>query len=303
MKVLFLPFAKQEGANPYSASSRLRAEWVAKYWDEATYWDGKSNPADWNIIIFQKFYQLDYQRELARNLKELGKFIAFDLCDAEWEHPGRDQALREMIEIADLVTASTWWLSEEIYKRYGKCVHHIPDRQDLSFFSETKRHSQGEHPTIIWYGNRNTLPYVEHYREALTELTKEYPVWMKFIYDVEDSKIEPELANTNLLCIEWTLEGINRQILSGDVVFCPHDLTTDTGRAKSDNKVTNSWALKMPVVSHGTNEQILQQFRRLFDSAELRQEIGEMGRGIVERYYDVQQSVRDWKELLGGVSK
>jgi len=59
----------------------------------------------------------------------------------------------------------------------------------------------------------------------------------------------------------------------------------------------------MPVVSHGTDEQILQQFRRLFDSAELRQEIGEMGRGIVERYYDVQQSVRDWKELLGGVSK
>jgi hypothetical protein len=297
-KVLFLPFAKQEGMNPFSASSRLRAQWVVKYWNEADYWDGEIDPFSYETIIFQKFYQMPYQREMARKLKEAGKRIILDNCDAEWVVSGdRDRALLEMSKIVDFTVCSTWWLTNATILRYPTVAYFIPDRQDLEFFPRVKKHKPTKNPIIVWYGNQNTLAYLNKKKHILEELGKNYPNLIVKV--IMEKGFNFTLENVAVEMYEWNINTVNDEILDGDVVFNPHG-TDEISLAKSDNKTTNAWALGLPVVSNGSDKVMVEHFKRLLDNHKLRQEIGKKARAVVEKFYDVRTSVTQWKELLEG---
>lgn len=293
-RVLFLPFAEQTKALKFSASSRVRARWVTKYWEKADYWDGKTDPVEWDVIIFQKFFQHDYQVEMAKTLKAMGKKIIFDICDAEWDNPNRHAKLVAMTKIADFTICSTFWLAEEMTKRYKANTYFIPDRQDLSLFPKVKTHREKKKPMIVWYGNQNTIQYVEQRRKVLETLGNYYDLTIRLILE---EGFTLDLKNVTVDKQEWKLDTMNDLILEGDIVFNPHG-TNSISLAKSDNKTTHAWALQMPVVTHGTDGHMMDQFMSYLNDYKLRQSVGNQGRKIVERYFNIIISVNEWKVLL-----
>lgn len=306
MNVLFLPFREtwetdeQKETIRYSASSRYRCDWVARYMPHADVWEKRSTtdtiPDNYDCYIFQKTITPFFLRE-ARRLKEAGKILIFDLCDAEWSRPERADALETIIRTVDYVTCSSEYIRTYVAKTYRKPVRFIPDRMDLFEFSHVKHHEKGS-ARVAWFGNRNTIASLSMINDALYEAQKRIPFTLVLISDRFDGyrpieTFEPALRPV-LEKIPWTIDGANEAILSCDVVVNPHDTTTDIGKAKSDNKTTTAWALGLPVVSHGNTHRMATLLSHYLTDPDSRNRVGAIGRARVEQLFDVRISALEF---------
>lgn len=302
MKALFVPFREtwqneeQRQTILNSASSRYRCDWVSKYWPRATVWkkfeaDERVHEAS-DIYIFQKTLLPSFIEDMER-LHAMGKTIIFDLCDAEWD--GHEDLLRRALVSVDYCTTSTEYIRQHLVKTYRKKTQLIVDRMDLDEFPKVKDHKDSTLPRVVWFGNRNTIHALSLMHEALYEAYRQIPFTLVLISDQFDAYQQPTGMEIPTEKIIWTLEGANDAILSGDVVVNPHNLDSEKGRAKSDNKTITSWALGMPVVSHGSQHRMASLLVTYLRSRALRSSVGIVGRSMVRQLYDVRLSALEFE--------
>ncbi len=302
MKVLFLPFSetweneKQRVLVQNSASSRFRCEWVARYWPEASIWHNGIPFYNYDAYVFQKAYTLKFL-EIAQTVKDDGKIIIFDVCDAGWDISTRD-LFERMMKLADYVTCSSEYIRQYVVRTYRKPVYFIPDRVDLREFPTIKAHSDEGTRRVIWFGNRNTIPYLIAMNDVLFLANKKTPFTLVLLSDTFDgyTPIGPE--GPEIEKVVWSREKANDTILSCDMTLNPHDFDIETGRAKSDNKTITAWALGLPVVSHGNTHRIESLLCAYLRSASLRNDVGSIGRRMVEQLYDVRTSVLEYQYVI-----
>lgn len=129
---------------------------ASRGWDSSllrrTGWLGRAD-----VVVFQKAYEPEHLR-LARRLQRQGARVVLDVCDNHFDHPADDavladraRRLREMVAIADLVTASTPALASLV--PHGR-VHVVDDLIEQPGAVRTPAIPPREGlPVVAWFGN------------------------------------------------------------------------------------------------------------------------------------------------------
>jgi len=254
-------------------STRIRADWLIKYWDKAErYVQGKK----YETIIFQKVYYPEFAK-LFDGLKIL------DICDGDF----LDWAcrLRETIEEMDGIICSTEVLVKVVKQMTDKPVIMIPDRLDLDFHKQKKNH-QGKAEKVVWFGyahNQKTietvLPFLEKHKMELIIISNK-----PFVLPVQ------YIGKIKLTNYPWSVLTVNEDIIKGDIVINP-TFKYGNWQFKSNNKTITSWALGMPVAD--TPEDL----ERFLNAEERKKEAVKRIKEIKDKY-QVQRSVKEYKEFI-----
>lgn len=306
MRVLFVPFREtwedenQRKMLEYSASSRFRCDWIAKHLEYSEVWKKKNasdsiNPLEYDVYIFQKTLTPPFIR-MMNEVKNSNNRIIFDLCDAEWEK-GNSDRLREAVRMADVVTVSSFYLQQKMRELYGKPAELIVDRLDLEEHPSAKVHS-GIGERVVWFGNRNTIKYIELMKDALEEAYKKMPFTLEVISDQFEKMPKVSMP---VIYTTWNIKTVNDIIKKNDVAINPH-AEDSVGSAKSDNKTITAWALGLPVVSHGKQHHMACVLSAWLQSPEKRNEASRIGRSLVEQLYDIKQSALEYDEIIRRLS-
>jgi hypothetical protein len=220
-------------------STRIRAEWVMKYWPESIgtveeFVQGK----EYDFVVYQKVYWTEHAKEY-KGIKIL------DLCDADWydwQYP-----IVEMIQYMDAITTSTQMLKEAVEKmvrglhQQGYIDREIPvtwidDRMDPDFHKERKKFHDDEIRRAVWMGYSHNLKVLDAVMPSLKARDIELTVISNGMHARADKHIP------------WTLETVNQDMIdNADVLLNPR-LTWGKWKYKSDNKTVTGWALGIPVV-------------------------------------------------------
>lgn len=275
MKVGIYTFSKFEGRKSgTTGSSKIRGDWVAKYWPEAEIF---VPGVKYDAVIYQKAYHFEHA-EAFKGVKIL------DMCDPDWMHWG--YRIKQMIEACDAVTTSTSVLKEAVEQFAGnKPVIHVPDRIDLEKHKEKKIHI-GDAKNIVWYGYSTNYDLLSAAVSVIAKfglgliVVSNSPYTLPMQYE---NKIE-------LINYPWDYRNANSDIIKGDIVINPKSLK-GRFRFKSNNKTIIAWALGMPV-AHNADE------LEKFIPEEARKQESELRLKEVKEKYDVKLSVEQYKEII-----
>ena len=279
MKVGVLTIEQHLGKQPgWAGSSRIRAEWLTKGWDNAeTFKQGQK----YDVVIYQKAYWIEHA-------KQYDGIKILDLCDPDWLH--WQYRIVEMIGNVDAITTSTEALANEIRKFTNKPVLCVPDRLDLEFYKERKFH-EGEAKWVVWYGyssNYELLKPVLHF-------LKKFNLNLIVISDKGFSLPVSIGDSIELRNLPWNIDTVNQDILEGDIVVNPMD-TSRKWKYKSNNKTIAAWALGMPVAHD------IEDLKRLINPDERKKESKERLVEVKEKY-DIRLSIPEYKGLIEEIIK
>lgn len=250
-------------------SSRIRGNWVVKYWDEAEiYQIGKKYEA----VIFQKCYWLDFVKEY-KGIKIL------DVCDIEDWNSGK--RVKEMIENCDAVTTSTKALQENVQQFTDKPVVLVPDRIDFEEHKKVKQKHEGILREVAWFGYSHNFTILKPCVPALQK--KE--IKFKVISDKEFSH-----AQINIIPKPWVTAEVHKELIKSDAALMP-EYNTGKFLYKSNNKTLTCWALKLPVI---TTPEELEKFKH----GDVRQKEAEEKYKLVKEKFDVSLSGIQYKKLI-----
>lgn len=255
----------------FIGSSRLRGWNLMKYWKEMKpYKQGHK----YDGLYFQKTYWQGHMVTLQEVFK--GPKV-LDICDPDYLSITYE--IVRKLPYFDAITCPTKRLRDDLIQMTNKPVYIIPDRQDLEYFKKIKNHS-GRAEKVVWFGYSHNakvldpcIPFLRKYK-------------LKLIV-ISDNRREYKYADK---FIKWDIETVNDEILKGDIVLMP-ETNLPLHEYKSDNKITHSWALGMPVAR--TPEELI----RFLDPEE-RQKEGREKRKLVEERYDIRQSVIELKKIF-----
>lgn len=281
MKVGFLTFQQFHGKLDIG-SSRIRAEWVAKYWPEA---EVHKIGGEYDVIIYQKVYWKEHAK-MFPGIKIL------DLCDPDWLHWGH--RVKEMIDLCDAVTTSTIEIAKYIVFLTDKPVWYIPDRLDPAMFEIPPKVHSGPTKTAVWYGYSENFPMltpaipslIKHGIEELIVIASS-----RSPYRI-NKQYEGKITVTNY---PWNKDTVNQDIQRADIVINPRS-TKARWKFKSNNKTINAWALGMPVAHNEVELDELMTEAQRKKEAELRLK-------EVKEKYDVIKSVEEYKKLIAEINE
>jgi len=277
MIVRFLTMEKELNRRLNSVgSSRIRARWVWKYWDEADEWMiGEKT----DVIIFQKVYTktLIYQFDCIK---------IFDICDPDWLEP---RPVFETIRQCDAVSCATQPLVDYIKKFVkDKPVVLIPDRVDLEEHKPVKKKHEGRAKSVIWFGYSHNFPYLPKTFDYLLE----HGLHLTIVAD-KNLMFPKQYESLRHSFRKYEYPEIHQEIIKNDIVLLPAG-TDIRAQYKSNNKKLTSWALGMPVAT--TPEEL----ERFLDPDERNKE-AKMRMKYVKKHYDVRKSVGEYKQLVSEI--
>lgn len=273
MKGAFLLYSNVHN-KPDTASSRIRGEWLTKYWPET---EALHYGRKYDFVVFQKVYEVKYAKVFP-GIKIL------DVCDPDWLH--RKEPFIEMINEVDAVTCPTEKLQKAIRGWTEKPVIAIPDRHDLEYFKEKKIH-RGRAKEVCWFGYSHNATALKTLRQHLIDNDLGISI-------ISDQPIilseQAEGINVTERFTKWTLETVNKEIIKSDMVIMPGSKDPNN-RFKSNNKTIHSYLLGMPVANS------VEDLERFLDPIE-RQKEADKNYEMARIEYDVRLSVEEMKELI-----
>lgn len=271
MKIGMITMEYFDNRKPGSVgSSRIRGDWIAKYWDECEMF---KTGVEYDVLIFQKAYW----KEMVESFD--GKKF-FDICDPDWlDH----RPVVNMINLCDGVVTSTEALAEQIRKFdiNGKPVICIPDRVDLEWSKPVKQLHKGKAKSVVYFGyssnaNRVLDMAVDGLRRRGLSLTV-----------ISDSPY-----HSNDFFVKYEEDTVNEEIIRHDIVLLPQAPSSNYRfQFKSNNKTIQSWALGMPVATNG------EELDRFLDADERNKEVKIRLQEVKDKW-DVNLSVKEWKKFI-----
>lgn len=256
-------------------SSRIRGEWMIKYWDSLELY--KMAVADYQFMIFQKAYW----KEMVTRYSGIK---IFDICDPDWLD---NRPVVEMIEYCDACVTSSDRLAEQIrlFDIGDKPVVCIPDRIDFDWSAPVKEKHEGEIKSVVWFGYSTSSSILDKAVNSLKKRGIKLTVISDRAYINADN------------FIQYNHETVNAEIVKHDAVLLPpYTSETYKHQFKSNNKTVQSWALKMPVV---TNADELDLWN---DPIKRQKEVDEKYKQAQD-FYNVKQSVDEYKLLVDTIKE
>lgn len=261
-------------------SSRIRIRWLLPYWPEAEeYVIGKK----YSVMIYQKVYW-------GAMMKAFQGIQILDLADPDWLE---NKPVFEYVDLVDAVVTSTEALAEYIRKiRPGVLVKCIPDRVYLPEAIPVHGKHEGRLKKLVWFGYSHNSHYLYNTFDQVISKGLELTA-------ISDMPIEPTLMyknKLNIVNVPYSYDTVNKEIVKADAVLMPEPFGDEKGKYKSNNKVLQSWALRMPVVKTPAD---LERFM----SPEAREEEAILRRKEVEEKGSTELSVKEYKELIREIKR
>ena len=289
MKIAFITMEKA-GNRPENSvgSSRIRARWVYKHWDNAEEWTvGRK----YDAVIFQKVYW----DELMDNFDGI-KIL--DLCDPDWLE-GRD--VMKYVDKVDAVTTSTQALADYIIKLFpDKKIICIPDRIDLAEHTLIKTTHSSKLKKLVWFGYSNNFEYIQDILEDSRgrELFKDNGLSLTVF---TDSQIDISNKSKEYIPFIWKKYEYSRmheELVKYDAAFFPSTRATANlrGQYKSNNKLLTCKALGLPIIMEP--EDILTLLPQ-----PIREKMSSEGVQEVKDKWDVKLSVTEYQNLISDILK
>jgi len=278
MKIGILTFEKKHGRRKGTiGSSIIRGEWLASHWSEAElFTEGKK----YDAIIFQKAYWDKY-------LDDYDGIKILDLCDPDWMSNGLN--VIELSQKVDAVICGSEGIYELLKKILKVPVYYIPDRVDLNFFSNPKKHF-GKAMTVAWFGYyhnaKDALPYVmpvlaQHNLKLVVISENQWEVSMDYGVQIENRMFS------------WAT--LKYDLQAADIILNPQSMNYRF-KFKSQNKTLISWACGLPIATTDVElEHFLDPDNRNKDIAKRRKE-------IISKW-DVKISVKEFKKVIDDICK
>ncbi len=294
-----------------------------KKWYQGWRWGNEFAEAD--AVILQRRL-LDPWK--IRTLRRVAKRLIFDFDDAVFlrdsHHPKgihcekRMRRFQELVKLADLVVGGNRYLLDqvdklsaqhhEIYLKQSKIL--IPTCVDTSLYLPRPKIPNST-IKLAWIGSASTLKGLKKAREILEAIGAAYPqIRLKLICDRS-----LELDHLPVDFCRWSQETETRELAQADigVSWLPDD---DWSRGKCGLKVLQYLAAGLPVVANPVGVQLdiirpgvngflattptewVKVVGMLLENAHLRHTMGQAGRDLVEKSYDVQVGARLWLQAL-----
>lgn len=258
-------------------SSRIRARWV---WEQINKLYPEQYQAEefitgkkYDVVVFQKSYWVEYA-------KHFKGFKILDLCDPDWMHWA--YSVKEMIDEVDVITCSSQAIANYIKNLTNKKIIVIPDRLNLSLYTQTKKH-RGDLKTVAWFGYSHNFPALTYAIKALDNRKLNLIVISDGTYSVPVGINNVEVTN-----FKWTEATVNNDLLRADAVLNPKYLK-GRFKYKSDNKTVNAWALGLPVLQSDDDFDT-------FKTEEARNAFAKEILNVILANYDVSESA---KQIVG----
>lgn len=263
---------------------------------------------DADIVVILRKLLSPWKQKLIR---KFAKKIVFEYDDSimyrssRWsnQYSGtRRSRFEKMMQACDLVIAGNQFLKIEATKYVNEAkVQVIPTVVDIKRYIRKQYRDSKDEVNIGWFGSKGTLYYLTKLVPALTEIGKKFPfAQLKIVcndfLDVPSMKVIKK---------EWSEKDEVADLQSFDIGLGP--LTDDVWtRGKCGLKLVQYLAVGVPVVCSpvGANKEIvadgevgfwaaddkewIERLSTLIANTELRQEMGERGRKMIEQKYSLQ---------------
>jgi len=284
------------------ASSRIRAWHVveawnhpdvacAKLWESLRYQSG-IRP---DVLVLQKPKMKILHPETLGVLKsQVGRLIC-DFCDPDW-CLASDEYFRGFASHMNAFVVSNRGLQAGLEEDWGIKSTVIEDRMPPPM--TVKAHGPVALPTLVWYGqNANREICLASGALSVTRLrANRVPFRLRVIDNGDGPQSESrDLGLGDLIEYRaWSLPTFERDVLECDIALLPPH-PGRWGTMKSNNKrLTASW-LGLPTA----DGQDYDELKRLLTDVEYRATRGHEAREWAEREGHIDQSVQQWKNLLG----
>lgn len=279
------------GGSMTNAGARLRAYWPAQFIEGAAVCTWADTPPPAAAYVFQKLVDLPLMQRLRAN----GAACFWDVCDPSWWFSPAD--VREVLAHATAVVASNEGLADDLREWDGRPagveVHVIADRLLLSHYTRQAIHADREPVRLIWFGaaqNRMAL-YAAHANLQRLQANG-HRIALTICDNAPNAPMDIE-GDYPVYYTRWSLETEAATLAAHDVALLP-PYPGPWGKVKSNNKVLTAWACGLPVTP-GTH---YKQLRGVVADAAYRRDEGMGGRDAVARHWRVEESARQWQELI-----
>lgn len=276
MNISVVSYEKKHGRGEGTAgSSLIRARWLVDKWPEAKLW---TNGQKADAMIFQKAYWKSMMEDFQ------GKKI-LDLCDPDWM--GGDLKLMELAEHVGAITCSNQALTDFVQQVLPqKIVRTVPDRLNLDYFQERKKHT-GRALRAVYFG-------YQHNANALLPFA--LPALARFGLElilVSNRPYSGTSGGVPIKYVKWEPHTAYQDIQTADFAINPSSGVSNF-RYKSNNKTLISWGLGLPVANFAD------EIERFMDPVE-REKESALRWDEIERDWRIEKSVGEYKEILATI--
>ncbi|MBK9276535.1 MAG: hypothetical protein IPM49_18625 [Flavobacteriales bacterium] len=246
------------------------------------------------VYVFQKLIATT----LAVELRALGRIVVWDVCDPSWwfDKTGAIEAVNNV----DWIVASSLPLAVDlgawaaVNGTETKKMTVIPDRVELSHFDPPLRYVPGEPVKLIWYG-------IAANRLALFAAVVNLMRWRGDGHDISLTIFDdaPDLHFPGLDAVlpvtyeRWTLDTEAETLAAHHIALLP-PYPGPWGRVKSNNRTVTGLAAGLQVITGESYYDLPNAINAM--------EAGHDRREYVAANYNVEQSARQWVDLINDLS-
>lgn len=279
-------------------SSRMRAYWPARYIPDSvvvTMAEVKQGKLpDAAVYVFQKLIATT----LAVELRALGRIVVWDVCDPSWwfDKTGAIEAVNNV----DWIVASSLPLAVDlgawaaVNGTETKKMTVIPDRVELSHFDPPTRYVPGEPVKLIWYGIAvNRIALFAAVVNLIRWRVDGHDISLTIFDDAPDRRFPDLDAILPVTYERWTLDTEAETLAAHHIALLP-PYPGPWGRVKSNNRTVTGLAAGLQVITGESYYDLPNAINAM--------EAGHDRREYVAANYNVEQSARQWVDLINDLS-
>lgn len=260
-----------------TGSTRIRAQQLIKYWDEAELYKYGEKP---DTLIFQKVYctpDYKFPKHYDGGLKIL------DICDPDWLE---GHLIKETVDAMDAIVSPTQPIIDFLKQLSDIPMRVIKDRFDLEEFPPPKYH-RGKLETVVWFGYKHNAELLKGAVHSLRNRK------LKLIVIAEE---DPHIGRwaegfeDYYTFYKYRQDNLYSQLQEADVCVLPKG-SRPRDLFKSENKTVIAQLCGLPVATDADELDALK-------TPESRNEAVQKVYTKLQQGYDVKKSVEEYKELI-----
>ena len=242
-------------------------------------------PVDADIHVYSKPYH-DDPYILANMIETASRSpFVFDLCDdLFWRTSNVTVYIRQMMEMAEVVTTSTEAMRELIFDQTGIDSVVISDPYEF----DEKPIKDISEPKYLWFGTATNLVTLKGFNEPI-EIVCQMSESVKKILD----SLECDYTFT-----EWSLESMKAAFDRNNIAYIPSDDSRKRS-VKSPNRVVESIRQGLSVITDPVPSYL--QFSEWISFDKPKQLVPEAQQYVRENF-DISIIGEQWKNLFGSIS-
>lgn len=254
---------------------------------EDKHWDGVKNFMVGKIMHPELL-------DIVRHAQRCGVRIVVDICD-DWRGKYYEQIYRELIEMADALTASTQGIAEIIETEYA-----LPSTVIADCVEGDRKEPRGSihNPVVLGYfGHSSNL---KNFRMKMMRVLDPYELWIC----TNDIEKHAEVLGMKARYLEWSSEDQAFMFERVDAAILPYH---EDRPWKSPNRILTALWAGLPVVAEDIGHHELSEFAYL---GELTEALGQMrrdgrrveriraGQQYIQEHYLPEIVAKDWREVI-----